>query len=76
MVQHIQETIDKQKKGGQGKVKFTDKDIVIDVTGGTTMASIAGSSSTLNTRVTFQYVQTNPPHEVYAYDVAYLPHDE
>ena len=76
MVQHIQQTIDKQKKGGKGTVKLTDKDIVIDVTGGTSMASIAGSSSTLNTRVTFQYVQTNPPHEVYAYDVAYLPHDE
>lgn len=76
VIRHIQETIDKQKKGGKGKVKFTDKDIVIDVTGGTAMASIAGSSSTLNTRVTFQYVQTNPPHEVYAYDVAFLPHDE
>lgn len=76
VIRHIQETIDEQKKGGKGKVKFTDKDIVIDVTGGTAMASIAGSSSTLNTRVTFQYVQTNPPHEVYAYDVAYLPHDE
>ena len=76
MVRHIQEIIDKQKKGGKGKVKFTDKDIVIDVTGGTTTASIAGASTTLNSGVTFQYVQTNPPHEVYAYDVAYLPQDE
>ena len=77
MVRRIQETIDKQKKGGKGKVKFTDKDIVIDVTGGTTTASIAGASTTLNTKVTFQYVQTNPPYEVFAYDVAYhLPHDE
>lgn len=76
MVRHIQETIKKQKKGGEGKEKFTDKDIVIDVTGGTTTASIAGASSTLNTKVTFQYVLTTPPHEVYAYDVAYLSHDE
>lgn len=76
MVRHIQETIKKQKKEGKGKMKFTDKDIVIDVTGGTTTASIAGASSTLNTRVTFQYVLTTPPHEVYAYDVAYLSHDE
>ena len=76
MVRHIQKIIDEQKKGGKGKVKFTDKDIVVDVTGGTTTASIAGASTTLNTRVTFQYVQTNPPHEVFAYDVAYLPHDE
>ena len=74
MVRRIQETIDKQKK--EGKVKFTDEDIVIDVTGGTTTASIAGASTTLNTKVTFQYVQTNPPYEVFAYDVAYLPHDE
>ena len=76
MVQHIQEIINEQKKGGKGKVKFTDKDIVIDVTGGTTTASIAGASTTLNTKVTFQYVQTNCPYEVFAYDVAYLPHDE
>ena len=33
MVRHIQKIIDEQKKGGKGKVKFTDKDIVIDVTG-------------------------------------------
>lgn len=76
MVRHIQKIIDEQKKGGKGKKKFTDKDIVIDVTGGTTTASIAGASTTLNTKVTFQYVQTNPPYEVFAYDVAYLPHDE
>ena len=77
MVQHIQKVIDEQKKGGKGKVKFTDKDIVIDVTGGTTTASIAGASTTLNTKVTFQYVDTNDPDKVSAYDVAYhLPHDE
>lgn len=76
VVQHIQKIIDEQKKEGKGKVKLTDKDIVIDVTGGTSMASIAAASTTLNTRVTFQYVQTNPPREVHAYDVAYLPHDE
>lgn len=76
VVQHIQKIIDEQKKEGKGKVKLTDKDIVIDVTGGTSMASIAAASTTLNTRVTFQYVQTNSPREVHAYDVAYLPHDE
>ena len=76
MVRHIQETIDNQKKGGKGKVKFTDKDIVIDVTGGLTTASIAGASTTLNSGVTFQYVQSKSPYEVYAYDVAYLPQDE
>lgn len=76
VVQHIQKIIDEQKKEGKGKVKLTDKDIVIDVTGGTSMASIAAASTTLNTRVTFQYVQTHPPREVHAYDVAYLPYEE
>ena len=76
VVQHVQKIIDEQKKEGKGKEKLTDKDIVIDVTGGTSMASIAAASTTLNTRVTFQYVQTSPPREVHAYDVAYLPHDE
>ena len=33
VVQHIQKIIDEQKKEGKGKMKFTDKDIVIDVTG-------------------------------------------
>lgn len=75
VVQHIQKIIDEQKKEGKGKEKLTDKDIVIDVTGGTSMASIAAASTTLNTRVTFQYVQTTS-REVHAYDVAYLPHDE
>lgn len=47
-----------------------EKDIVIDVTGGFKTASISGAAITLNRRVTFQYVQTLHPHEVYAYDVA------
>ena len=77
MVRRIQKVIDGQKKGGKGKMKFTDEDIVIDVTGGTTTASIAGASTTLNTKVTFQYVDTNDPDKVSAYDVAYhLPHYE
>jgi len=52
-----------------------DKDIIIDITGGTKTASIAGAIATLNTRVTFQYVSTNPDpktgeYTVWAYDVA------
>jgi hypothetical protein len=48
-----------------------EQDIIIDVTGGVKTASIAGASITFNTQVTFQYVQTFPPYEVYAYDVVY-----
>ena len=51
-----------------------DEDIVIDVTGGQKTTSIAGATITFNTSVTFQYVQTRPPFEVYAYDVIHLSH--
>lgn len=46
-----------------------ENDIIIDVTGGQKTASIAASLATLHNKVTFQYVQTNPPYEVFAYDV-------
>ena len=49
------------------------EDIVIDVTGGLKMASIAGASITFNSKVTFQYVQTQKPYKAYAYDVVYQP---
>lgn len=47
-----------------------EKDIIIDITGGKKTASIAGAMVTLNTRVTFQYVDTEPPFKIWAYDVA------
>ena len=54
------------------KVGMTDEDIIIDITGGQKTTSIAGSSITFTTRVTFQYVSTQPPrYEVYAYDVVH-----
>lgn len=53
---------------------YSDEDIVIDVTGGFKTTSIAGSSVTFSTNVTFQYVQTQSPNEVYAYDVIHLSH--
>ena len=46
-----------------------ERDIIIDVTGGYKTASIAAALATLHNKVTFQYVQTNPPYEVFAYDV-------
>ena len=48
---------------------MSERDIMIDVTGGIKTASIAGASITFNSQVMFQYVQTQPPYEVYAYDV-------
>jgi hypothetical protein len=48
-----------------------EQEIIIDVTGGFKTTSIAGASITFNSQVTFQYVQTQPPNEVYAYDVIY-----
>ena len=55
--------------------KIKDKDIIIDITGGMKTASVAGAIATLNTRVTFQYVATNPDpktgeYMVWAYDVS------
>lgn len=47
---------------------FDDKDIVLDITGGTKTSSIAGADATLEGRVPFQYVDTGSP-EVYVYQV-------
>lgn len=49
--------------------KISEEDIIIDVTGGQKTTSIAGALVTLNSQVTFQYVQTNEPYNVVAYDV-------
>ncbi len=45
------------------------EEVMIDVTGGQKTASIAGAVITLNSNVTFQYVQTNPPFEALEYDL-------
>ena len=55
-------------KAERGK-NTPDRDIVIDVTGGQKTASIAAALITLTSKITFQYVQTNPPYGVIAYDV-------
>jgi len=59
----------------KSKDKIKEKDILIEITGGQKTASIAGAMATLNTRVTFQYVDTNPDpdtgeYKIWAYDVA------
>ena len=68
LVRQLREIVVEEKKAG-----MTDEDIVIDITGGPKTASIAGSGITFTTEVTFQYVRTNPPFEVYAYDVVQQP---
>ncbi|MBU0567264.1 hypothetical protein KJ693_06480 [bacterium] len=54
---------------------ISDKDIVVDITGGQKTASIAGAVVTMNKKVTFQYVQTSFPCQVLAYDVRALSGD-
>ncbi len=68
LVRCMRRIIDQEKDAG-----MKEQDIVIDVTGGIKTASIAGASITFNSSVTFQYVQTFPPNDVYAYDVMYQP---
>lgn len=48
---------------------LSESDIMIDITGGQKVTSIAGAVITLNNSIRFQYVQTNPPYEVTAYDL-------
>ncbi len=64
LVKNINKTIQKFKEKGA-----SEKDIIIDVTGGQKTTSIAGAVVTLNSQVTFQYVETNKPYDVWAYDV-------
>src|SRR5262245_19221775 len=66
LVRCMQRIIQGEKRRG-----MSERDIIIDVTGGIKTASIAGASITFNSQVMFQYVQTQPPYEVYAYDVLY-----
>lgn len=48
---------------------LSDRDVVIDVTGGQKSTSVAGAVVTLNSDLKFQYVQTNEPYDVLLYDV-------
>lgn len=68
LVRELRGIVTAEKRAG-----MTDEDIVIDITGGPKTASIAGSAITFSTEVTFQYVQTNTPFAVYAYDVDQQP---
>ena len=66
LVRCMRRIIEAEKRRG-----ISERDIIIDVTGGFKTTSIAGAGITFNSQVMFQYVQTRPPYEVYAYDVLY-----
>lgn len=51
------------------KRELKESEIIIDVTGGQKIPSIAGAVVTLNTDVVFQYIQTQEPYEIIAYNV-------
>jgi len=55
------------------ELDMDEEDIIIDVTGGQKTTSIAGAVITLNSQVSFQYVQTNEPYKIMAYDVMIQP---
>lgn len=60
----IQQIIDQEKERGT-----PEGEIIIDATGGQKTTSIAVALATLNSKVTFQYVQTTDDPKVIAYDV-------
>lgn len=68
IIKFVTEAISEIKKRG-----ISEKDIIVDVTGGQKTTSIAGAVVTMNRKVTFQYVQTIPDYQVLAYDVFVLP---
>ena len=43
--------------------------VLVDVTGGQKVTSIAGAVLTLNNELRFQYVQTNRPYHTLPYDL-------
>ncbi|GIU72542.1 MAG: hypothetical protein KatS3mg003_2026 [Candidatus Nitrosocaldaceae archaeon] len=65
IITHLDIVIDELKK------RYNEQDIVIDITGGTKIASIAGASATLNKKVTFQYVDTNEPYDIHEFNVVH-----
>jgi hypothetical protein len=46
-----------------------EHDIAIDITGGQKTSSVVGAALTINRHIVSQYVQTNDPHQVVAYDL-------
>lgn len=53
---------------------YTDENIAIDITGGTSLMSIAGALSTLQNRVVFQYVTTDGRGDVIQFGLNLVAH--
>ncbi len=51
------------------KKGFSERDIMVDITGGQKPTSIVGAAMTFNLKIKAQYVQTNAPWKVISYDV-------
>jgi hypothetical protein len=62
----MKETVEGILKGG-----YRENEISIDTTGGIKTASIVGATITFNKKISFQYVDTNPPFDCYTYDVVH-----
>lgn len=58
-------------KNGYGK-----DDFIIDITGGQKPNSIAAAIATLTMESKFQYISTNPPHNVLSHDIGYIPEEK
>lgn len=58
-------------KNGYGK-----DDFIIDITGGQKPNSIAAAIATLTMESKFQYISTNPPHDVLSHDIGYIPEEK
>ncbi|WP_448591467.1 hypothetical protein [Thermoflexus hugenholtzii] len=48
---------------------FRKTDLVIDITGGTKLSSIAGALYSVEEGIVLQYVKTNPPYNLIYYDI-------
>ena len=55
--------------------KYSEKDTMIDITGGQKPTSIVGAAMTFNLKIKAQYVQTNKPWQVLSYDVVLASSD-
>ena len=54
---------------------YSEKDVMIDITGGQKPTSIVGAAMTFNLKIKAQYVQTNKPWHVLSYDVVLASSD-
>lgn len=54
---------------------ISDRDILIDITGGKSLASVAAALSTLHNKMQFQYLDTNDPKNFIVYEMEFKQQD-